>query len=304
MARWIIRRAAESLLALWGILTVIFIVLHLGPDPITMLLPMDADKATAEALRRSLGLDAPLWEQYARFSARAIRGDLGTSLFSSLPALSLVLERLPATGLLVLGAVALGVAVGLPLGVVAAMKRGRVYGPVALVVGLAGQAAPPFWLGIMLVFLLAVKWPILPPTGLEGWRSLLLPIFTLGLYPIAQVTRVVQSSMIEILSEDYIRTARSKGLAERTVVWKHALRNAAIPIVTLVGVQIGYTFGATVVVETIFAWPGAGRLLYLSITNRDYPVVLAAALCLALTVLLTNLIVDLLYPLLDPKVRV
>ena len=303
MTTYVVRRLAQSVIVLLGISVVVFVILHLTGDPTLLMLPPDATAEEVARFRRAMGFDDPLPVQYWRFLKGVLRGDFGNSLRHDEPALALVFERMPAT--LELTAVALGVALvlAIPAGIVSAVFRNTVLDYVSTVVALLGQAMPTFWLGIMLILVFSVRFHLLPSSGRGTLEHLVLPAVTLGLFTTARITRLTRSGMLEVLNQDYIRTARAKGVSDPPVVWKHALKNAAIPIVTIVGIELGTLLGGSVITETIFAWPGVGRLSVQAIANRDYPVVQAAVFLLATTFVVVNLVVDLIYTYLDPRIR-
>ena len=304
MKTYLLRRLAQSLIVLLGISVVVFVILHLTGDPTLLLLPPDASAEEIAKFRRAMGFDDPLYLQYWRFLRGALRGDFGNSLRHDEPALALVWQRMPAT--LELTAVALGVALvlAIPAGIVSAVFRNTALDYVSTVLALVGQAMPTFWLGIMLILVFSVGLHLLPSSGRGGPANLVLPALTLGLFTTARIMRLTRSGMLEVLGQDYVRTARAKGVGERRVVWKHALKNAGIPIVTIVGLELGTLLGGAVITETIFAWPGVGRLSVQAIYNRDYPVVQAAVFVLASIFVLVNLVVDVLYTYLDPRIRI
>jgi len=303
MLQYTLRKLLHTGLVALGVVTLVFIALRASGDPAATMLPGDASVEELTALRRELGLDRPLPIQYARFLAGAVTGDFGTSFRHQQPALPLVLERLPATLELAFAALALAVAAALPLGIVAALRRGRLADVLAMGFAVVGQATPYFWMGIMLILVVSVELGWLPTSGRGGWEHIVLPAITLGTHFAASLARLTRTSMLEVLGQNYVTTARAKGLAERRVILVHALKNAAVPVVTLIGLQFGTLLGGAVVTETIFAWPGVGRLAVQSIFVRDYPVVQAGVLVLALTFVAINLFVDLLYGYLDPRIR-
>jgi len=301
---YLLRRLAQSLIVLLGISAVVFVILHLTGDPTLLMLPPDATAEEIARFRRAMGFDDPLYVQYWRFLKGAVQGNFGNSLRHDEPALALVWQRMPAT--IELTAVALGVALALaiPAGIVSAAFRNTAIDYVSTVVALVGQAMPTFWLGIMLILIFSVGLQLLPSSGRGGVANLILPALTLGFFTTARIMRLTRSGMLEVLGQDYVRTARAKGVGEPRVVWKHALKNAAIPVVTIVGLELGTLLGGAVITETIFAWPGVGRLSVQAIYNRDYPVVQAAVFLLASIFVLVNLIVDILYTYLDPRIRI
>jgi peptide/nickel transport system permease protein len=303
MSVYLLRRLAQSVLVLLGVSFVVFFILHLTGDPALVLLPPDATAEDVREFRARMGFNDPFIVQYGRFLGGALRGDFGQSVRHGEPAFHLVLERLPATFELSGAALVVALLLAIPAGVVSAVRRNSLTDYVATVVALLGQSMPTFWLGIMLILVFSVQFNVLPSSGRGGIEHLLLPAFTLGLFTTARITRLTRSGMLEVLNQDYIRTARAKGVSGPPVVWKHALKNAAIPIVTIVGIELGTLLGGSVITETIFAWPGVGRLSVQAIYNRDYPVVQAAVFLLASTFVLVNLVVDLLYTYLDPRIR-
>ena len=303
MKVYLLRRFLQSLLVLLGVSFVVFGILFLTGDPALVLLPPDASAEDVEKFRESMGFNDPFFVQYGRFLLGALRGDFGQSVRHGEPAFDLVMERMPATFELAGAALAIALCLAIPAGIVSAVRRNSVLDYISTVVALLGQSMPTFWLGIMLILLFSVQLNLLPSSGRGEWRHMLLPAITLGLFTTARITRLTRSGMLEVLSQDYIRTARAKGVGNPPVVWKHALKNAAIPIVTIVGIELGTLLGGSVITETIFAWPGVGRLSVQAIYNRDYPVVQAAVFTLSATFVLVNLVVDVLYTYLDPRIR-
>jgi peptide/nickel transport system permease protein len=285
---YLLRRLWQSLLVLFGVSVVVFLILHLTGDPAALLLPPDATAEDIAKFRTAMGFDDPVAVQYLRFLKGAVRGDFGESLRHGEPAMALVLERLPAT---------------FQLAGAGLLRRNTAVDYVSTVVALLGQAMPTFWLGIMLILVFSVRLNWLPSSGRGGLEHLILPAITLGLFTTARITRLTRSGMLEVLGQDYIRTARAKGVGEPPVVWKHALKNASIPIVTIVGIELGTLLGGSVITETIFAWPGVGRLSVQAIFNRDYPVVQSAVFLLASTFVIVNFLVDVVYTYLDPRIR-
>ncbi len=303
MTSYLARRFSQSLLVLLGISFVVFAILHLTGDPTLVLLPPDASPEDVKRFREAMGFNDPFFVQYARFMRGALQGNFGESIRHGEPAFHLVVERLPAT--LELAGAGLGIALllAIPAGIVSAVRRNSLIDYVSTVIALLGQSMPTFWLGIMLILVFSVQFNLLPSSGRGTLMHLILPAITLGLFTTARITRLTRSGMLEVLSQDYIRTARAKGVGDPPIVWKHALKNAAIPIVTIVGIELGTLLGGSVITETIFAWPGVGRLSVQAIYNRDYPVVQAAVFILASTFVIVNLLVDVLYTYLDPRIR-
>ena len=281
----------------------VFIFLNASGDPAQLLMPTEATEQDIEEMRRALGLDRPLYVQYWNFISNALQGDFGTSLRSRQPAMDTVLAALPATLELAFAAIIISTAISIPLGIAAAVKRNSPIDTIATVVAVLGQSMPVFWLGILLILLFSVTLNWLPVSGRGSWQSLILPAVTLGWYMNALMTRLTRSAMVEVLNEPYIRTARAKGMPMRTIIFKHAFRNARIPILTIWGLQAGTMLTGTVVTETVFAWPGLGRASIHAVVGRDFPVVMASIALFTLIFVLINLIVDLAYYALDPRIR-
>ena len=303
MRVFVLRRLLQSLVVLLGVSFVVFFILHLTGDPAAVLLPPEASADDIRRFREAMGFDDPFLVQYARFLTGALQGDFGKSIRHGEPAFGLVLERMPATFELAGAALVIALALSIPAGIISAVRRNTVVDYVSTVFALLGQSMPTFWLGIMLILFFSVSLNLLPSSGRGTLEHLILPAVTLGLFTTARITRLTRSGMLEVLNQDYIRTARAKGVSDPPVVWKHALKNAAIPIVTIVGIELGTLLGGSVITETIFAWPGVGRLSVQAIYNRDYPVVQASVFLLATTFVLVNLFVDLIYTYLDPRIR-
>jgi peptide/nickel transport system permease protein len=303
MTTYFTRRLLQSLVVLLGVSFVVFFILHLTGDPALVLLPPDASPEDVRRFREVMGFNDPFFVQYGRFLGGALRGDFGQSIRHGESAFHLVVERMPATFELAGAALLIALALAIPAGIVSAVRRNSLLDYVSTVVALLGQSMPTFWLGIMLILLFSVQFHLLPSSGRGTLEHLVLPAVTLGLFTTARITRLTRSGMLEVLGQDYIRTARAKGVSDPPLVWKHALKNAAIPIVTIVGIELGTLLGGSVITETIFAWPGVGRLSVQAIANRDYPVVQAAVFLLATTFVIVNLMVDVVYTYLDPRIR-
>jgi peptide/nickel transport system permease protein len=303
MRAYVLSRLAQTALVVVLSLTAVFGMVRLSGDPVLLFMPMDIQAKDVNEFRQRLGFNDPLAVQYARFMGGAVRGDFGESLRYRSDALGLVLERLPAT--LLLGGTALGLTLvlAIPLGVVSAVRRDSLFDHAATVATVLGQATPGFWLGLMLIYLFSVQLRWLPTGGTGTLAHLVMPSVVLAAFFAARIARLTRSAVLEVLGEDYVLTARAKGLAETRVIAKHALRNSAIPIVTLAGLEAGQLLGGAVITETIFAWPGLGRLTVQALLNRDFPVVLAAVFLISVMYTLINLAVDLLYGWLDPRVR-
>nr|WP_276322071.1 ABC transporter permease [Paenibacillus thalictri] len=297
------RRCFYAIFVLFGVATVVFFITRLTGDPVSIMLPPDASVQQEQDLRHALGFDKPLLEQYGIYILHLLQLDLGTSLRYGEPIYRLILERMPATLQLAGAALLFSLIIAIPAGIIAALKRGTAIekGVVSFVV--IGQSVPVFWVGMLLVLLFAVKLKILPTGGIGGLSHLILPAIALGIHLLALVTRLLRASLSDALGSDYVRTARAKGLLPGKVVAKHALRNSLLPVVTIVGLEIGSLLGGSVVTETVFAWPGVGQLLVQSIYNRDYPLVQGAIIILAGIFVLVNLIVDICYAAIDPRIQ-
>ncbi len=309
MIAYIIRRLLFAVLVLFGVTLLVFVALRLKGDPVQLLLSQGSPtKQDIDALRHALHLDLPIYQQYFSFIGGAVRGDFGQSIRYKTSAFGEVMLRMPATLELAVAAYLFALIVAVPIGILSAVRRGGFIDFLSRLVSLAGVSLPAFWLGLMLIILFGVRLHWLPVSGRgEGFggalKSLVLPAVTLGLGFCATLTRLLRSSMLDVLQADYIRTARAKGLQSRAVLTRHALRNALLPVVTIAGLQVGFLLGGAVVVETVFSWPGVGRLIVDAINNRDYPIVQAGVTLLASVLLLSNLIVDLLYVVIDPRIH-
>ncbi len=304
MIGYLLRRLAQAVPVTLAVATLVFALIHLIPgDPVEMMLGEGAQPADVEALRAELGLDRPLLEQYAGFIAGLARGDLGTSLHFDEPVAALIARHYPATALLAFAALAAALAIALPLGMLAAYFRDGWIDRLARLFSLAGVSIPNFWLGPMVMLLFSIHLDLLPVSGRSGWRSLILPAATLGLALSALLTRMVRSAVGGELGRPYLVTARAKGISRTRVALLHALKNALIPVVTVVGLQFGALLTGAILTETIFSWPGLGRLLIQAIRLRDYPLVQGCVLLIAVTYVVVNLATDLLYAWLDPRIR-
>ncbi len=303
MRGYIADRLVDTVLTCVAISFVVFAFLHLAGDPAKVLLPPEASNEAVSDLRRSLGLDDPFLLQYARFLTRAARGDFGDSFIIRDRALGILLERAPATLELAVAGLALGLLIAVPLGILGAFRPRTWLDHLTSVAAVVGQAVPTFWLGIMLVLIFAVSYRLVPVSGRDGWRSLVLPAVCLGVYLAPVMMKLVRSGMLEVLGQDYIRTARAKGITERLILWKHAFKNVSIPLVTMVGLQFGRLLAGTVVIEIVFAWPGIGWLTVKAVRTLDYPVVQASVVVLGAGIALVNLATDLVIGYLDPRIR-
>ncbi|MCQ8278513.1 ABC transporter permease [Acetobacteraceae bacterium KSS8] len=303
MAGFLARRFGQMLLVIFGVSTLVFFALFIAGDPATLMLPPDATAAEIAAFRHRMGFDAPLLTQYLHYLGKLLHGDFGTSLRFHAPALALVLRHLPATVLLAVTAMGWSTLLGVGLGILAAVRRDRPADTALRLVGLSGQAIPVFWLGLLLILLFSIRLRLLPVGGYGGLRHLVLPALTLGAYAMSTAMRLTRSSLIEALGKDYVRTARAKGMPEPYVVVRHALRNALIPVLTFQALEFASLLGGAVVTETIFSWPGIGRLAIQAIHNRDFPLVQAIVILSALCFTTVNLLVDVAYRWLNPRVR-
>jgi peptide/nickel transport system permease protein len=304
MTAYVVNRLLLSAVSLFGVLVVIFLLIRVSGDPAVLLAGPDARPEDVERTRESLGLDDPLPVQFGRFMMDAIRLDFGTSFHWREPALPLVIDRVWPTLQVALGAIIVSLILGIPIGVFAALRRGTVWDSGSRLFALAGQAMPTYWLGLMLILLFSVRWQIFPTSGTGSWKHIVLPAVTLGWFSTAATVRMLRSSMIEVLGQDYVRTARAKGLKGSVVVWTHAFRNAAIPVVTLLGLQISTLISGSAIVETIFAIPGIGLMAVQAVYARDYPVVQSVVFLSSVILIVSNLLVDLLYGIIDPRIRV
>ena len=304
MQRYISRRLVQMIIALFLMSVIVFLLGRLSGDPVSMLLSQYSTEEDRVRITEQLGLTKPILEQYGIFIFNALKGDLGKSVAGdNRPALTLILERFPASLELALVALIISILIGIPLGVLSAVKRGSFLDASARLVALLGQSLPAFWLGIVLMYFFSVKLRLLPTSGYGGIQHFILPAATMGLFTVAAVTRLTRSSMLEVLDSEYIKLARIKGVSEAIVIWKHALRNSLLPVITFMGTFFATMITGAVVIETVFSWPGIGRLAYESILNRDFPVMQAVILFMTTLYILANLVVDVLYAWVDPRIR-
>ncbi len=303
MTRYILNRLWQGVIAILGALLIVFIAQRLSADPVALMLPMDATEQDFANMRRALGLDQPLPMQFLLFIGNALQGDFGNSWYWNAPALPLLLERLPATLELALAGLTFALLLSIPLGVLSAVHRGTWFDNVAKIFAMLGQAMPGFWVGLLLIVFVAVKLQWLPAYGRGTPAHLVLPAIALGWYPVAAMTRTLRSAMLDILESDYVRMERALGLPERTIIWRYALRNAAVPLITMVGVYFANMLGGAFVIEVVFAWPGIGRAVVEAVFSRDFPVVQAGVVLAAVVFVVVNLLVDLSYGLIDPRIR-
>ncbi len=303
MVTYVVRGVLQIIPAVLGVTLIVFVLLHLSGDPTYILLPADSTPEQRMAFRAAYGLDRPLVVQYLVYIAHLARGDFGRSFFFHEPALHVVLRRLPATITLAASASMLALIIAIPLGILAAVLRGTWYDRAMMGAAVVGQSVPTFWLGLMMILVLAVHWRLLPVSGRGTIAHLVMPSLALAFWLMALLARITRSQMLETLGEDYVRTARAKGLSEMAVCGRHALRNALLPVLTVLGLQVGGLLGGAVMTEIVFSWPGVGTLILDSIAKRDLPVVVAGVVLVATGFIVLNLTVDLLYVLVDPRVR-
>jgi peptide/nickel transport system permease protein len=303
MLPFILRRALGVAITVFLIATLVFVLLRVTSDPVATLVTGEATAEQIEQVRIRLGLDRPLTVQYGEYLLGIVTGTMGPSYRYEIPAMELVLQRVPATLLLSVAAFALAVLVAVPLGMLAAMRRGTIVDHLASGLAFLGFAVPAFWLGSVLIIVFGVQLRWLPTSGAESIRHLILPTITLAMWPLGQLTRLVRSELLSVISDDYIRTARAKGLSTWTIIVKHGMRNAMLPVITLMGLLFGTMLGGAVVTETIFAWPGLGRLTLEAALNRDFPVIEAGVVFLATAFNLLNLATDMTYAFIDPRIQ-
>lgn len=304
MLDFLVKRTLQVILVVFLALTVVFFLIRLSGDPTALFLPPDAPKDQLEEYREALGFDRPLIVQYGEFMFNAVQGDFGDSLRSRESALGIVLDRLPATFQLAFSALALSILIAIPIGIISAYKRNSIYDQVGVAFTVLGQAIPSFWLGLILIFIFAATLKVLPSGGGGSIMHMILPMVTLAAYSVARFARFTRSTMLDVLRKDYIRTARASGVPVRKVLSRYALKNALLPIITLVALDLGTLLGGAVITETVFSWPGIGRLLMQSLMNRDFPVVLAGVFLIALIYAIINFIADILYAYVNPQIRV
>jgi len=298
---YIANRLLQTVVVIVGISMIAFTITYLVGDPLTVLLPLDAPKEQRDVYRHSLGLDQPLPVQYYHFVARVLTGNFGNSYVIHKPAYELIIERMPATLLLTFSGLFVALMIAVPLGILAAYHKNSWVDNLSTVIAVAGSAMPIYWLGLMLIILFGVRLRWLPPSGYGSWRNLIMPAFTLGVFLAPITMRLVRSGMLDTLAQDYIRVARAKGLTERAVLSRHALKNVMIPVISVLGLQFGQLLGGAIITETTFAWPGVASQAVSSIQNQDRPVVQAAVIILATLICLVNLGVDILVAFLDPR---
>ncbi len=303
MQGYIVRRLFQGVVLLVIVTTIVFAVGRLTGNPVDLLLPEEASEEERQAMIEALGLDGPVLEQFVVFIKGAVQGDLGVSIRYRQPAVDVFFSRLPNTLLLMPAAMFLAVFMAIPLGILSALRRGRLTDKVSGTIAVLGIATPNFWLGILLIYIFSVQLGWLPSSRMGDWSHYVLPTITLGTFLVAGFMRLIRSSMLDILDSEFVKLARIKGLSEMRVVWKHCLRNALIPVLTLWGVFMGGLVTGTIVTETVYAWPGVGRLTYEAVIFRDYPLLQAVVIMDAVLILAINLVVDILYAYVDPRIR-
>lgn len=304
MSGYIIKRLFQGVLTFLGVSILVFVLGRVTGDPVTLLAPDNATAEQKEQIRESLGLNDPITVQYWNFITKAVQGDFGTSYVSRQSVTKLVKDTLPATLQLALASFAIAVVVSVPIGIFVALKRNTVWDLLGNVLALIGQAMPNFWLALMLMLIFAVKLKVLPISGRENLSNMVLPVLTLSMAAIGYFVRMMRSSMLEVLGQEYIRTARGKGVRETLVVGKHALKNALIPVITVMGIHFGNLLSGAFVIETVFAWPGLGRLGVTALFSRDFAIIQGVVLVSTAIFVLVNLVVDILYTFLDPRIRI
>jgi len=303
MGTFFIKRLIDSIPVLIGVAIIAFFLVHLSGDPVLLMLPADTPPEQIEQFRHQMGYDRPILKQFVDFSVNLLTFNLGNSIRYQEPVVRLIWERFWATLKLAFVSLLIALILGIPGGIISAIHRGTIKDYAVSIIVFFGQAIPPFWLGLMMILVFAVNLRILPSSGMGTFKQLIMPALTVGLYFTASIARLTRSGILEIMGSDYIRTARAKGLSERIVIYKHALRNCLIPIVTMTGLQFGALLGGAVVTETIFAWPGIGRLMIQALYSRDYPLVQGTMLFFALIFIVVNFLTDMLYSLIDPRIR-
>ena len=304
MSRYIFKRLVMLIPVLIGVTFMVFMILNLSPgDVATMIAGEGADAETIEAIRHEYGLDRPLLVQYGSYMWDLLHGDMGRSYINNRDVFTSIMEVFPNTAKLAFWALVVSIAIALPIGIISAIRQYSIFDNIGMVIALLGVSMPGFWLGLMLIMAFSLYLGILPSGGMSGWQSYILPAITMGAGNAALVTRMTRSSMLEVIRQDYIRTAQAKGVPRKTVIVKHALRNSLIPVVTVVGLQFGTMLGGATITETVFSWPGIGRLIVNAIQSKDTPLVMGGVIMLTITFTIMNLLVDLLYAFIDPRIK-
>ena len=304
MLKYIIKKLILTIPILLGASIIVFMLIHIAPgDPVHLIVGPNVTPEVYDNIVEKLGLNEPLPAQYFKFLSNVVRGDLGTSILQRRPVLDIIKERLPITLELGIASLLVSFAIAIPAGVIAAVKRKSAADYVSMSAALVGMSMPTFWFGLLLLYFFAYRWRLFPISGYGTWQHLVLPAFTMGLTDAAVTARMVRSSMLEVIRQDYVRTARSKGLSERVVINQHALKNAMIPIITLLGLRVGWIMGGSVILELVYSRPGLGRLMIDAILSRDYPIVQGSMLVLTLCIILANVAADVLYAVVDPRIK-
>ena len=303
MKRYILMRLGQAVITVVGISMIVFFLTHLTGDPVALMASATATEEDLAEIRQQLGLEKPIYIQYLRYISGAIRGDFGESLRWSMPAVDMFMERFPNTLKLGITAMTIAVLIGIPIGMLSAIKVNGFMDRFGKIFALMGQALPSFWVGIMLIIVFSTTLKILPTSGMGGWKNLLMPAFTMSWYTLASLTRLSRSSMLDVLDAEFIKMARIKGVSEFWVMMKHALRNAAAPVITLMALQFVFMINGAMIIEVVFNWPGLGRLMVEAIFARDYPIIQMCLLVLSSGIVFINLLVDVLYAYIDPRIR-
>ncbi len=305
MITYVLRKSVMSIPILIGLATIVFILnfVFVPGDPVRIAMGQHADPETIEVIREEMGLNDPLYKQYLKFMGRLFQGDLGRSFTTKRPVTEMIAERFPATALLALSAMVVSIVLGVTAGIISAVKPYSIWDYLFMSLSMIGVSMPVYWLGLLLIWLVALNLDLLPVGGYGSWQHLILPAFALGSRQAARIARMTRSSMLEVIEKDYVKTARAKGLSEKIVIIKHALRNALIPVITVIGTQLGYLLGGTVITERVFSWPGVGRMAVDAVMKRDFPLIQGTVLFLAAIFIVVTLLVDLSYGFLDPRIR-
>ncbi len=303
MKRYILKRIGQALITIVGISMIVFLLTHLTGDPVALMAPQSATKEDLEQIRIDYGFDKPIYVQYWKYVSGVVQGDFGKSIRGNMPAIEMFWDRFPNTLKLAIASMGFALIFGIPIGIYSSVRVGRNFDNFGKIFALMGQALPGFWVGILLIILFSTQFRILPTSGMGDWRNYLMPAFTLGWYTMAALTRLSRSAMLDVLDAEYLKMARIKGVAEYKVILKHAFKNAAAPVITISALQFVALMNGTMIIETVFNWPGLGRLVVESIFGRDYPVVQMCVLISSSFFVFANLIVDILYAYLDPRIR-
>jgi len=303
VGKYLLRNLVQLILVCFGVASLVFMLVFISGDPVMLMVPMTATPEEIQNLRVAMGLDKPLWVQYLMYMSRLIRGDFGNSIRIEIPAIRLFLERVPVTLELGVAGMVLATIIGVSVGIISAMRRDTWIDAIGRILALGSQSMPVFWLALMLIIIFSVYLKLLPPFGRGGIKELIMPAITLATYNIPLILRLTRSTFFDIIHQDYIRTARAKGLPDWVIVYQHILRNAAIPIITVTGMNFGRILGGAIITETVFAWPGVGLLTVDAIFTADYPVIMASTVILVVSVVVVNFLTDIVYAILDPRIK-